>query len=274
MRSPRETFGAMLDRQMRLRLKPFEVSDWTASAVIFAPHPDDETLGCGGVAFKKMRSGAEVKFVFVTDGAASHHNHLAPETLRKVREAEAVEAVRRLGAPSAAATFLRFPDGAARHHIPAIAAAIEPLLATWRPRSVFVPHAKDPPTDHLAVNMSVHAALRGLGHPVTVFEYPVWYWYTWPWVRLRGDVPGMWRTTIRQTLRTMAGLRALTDLNTQAYVGDVIQEKRASLAAHASQTKRPTEQDDWLTLEDLSGGDFVRYLLSDYETFARYEMHW
>ena len=52
------TFSTMLDSQLRLRLKPFDVGDWSASAVIVAPHLDDETLGCGGVAAKKIASGA------------------------------------------------------------------------------------------------------------------------------------------------------------------------------------------------------------------------
>ncbi|WP_287171998.1 PIG-L family deacetylase [Mesorhizobium sp.] len=61
----------MLDSKLRLRPKPFEVGDWSTPAVIVAPHPDDEMLGCGGVAAKKIASGAKVRLVFVTDGAAS-----------------------------------------------------------------------------------------------------------------------------------------------------------------------------------------------------------
>ena len=34
--------------------------DLEKSAVVFAPHPDDETLGCGGTIALKVRAGAEV----------------------------------------------------------------------------------------------------------------------------------------------------------------------------------------------------------------------
>ncbi|WP_353685210.1 PIG-L family deacetylase [Mesorhizobium sp.] len=60
----RRTFSTMLASQFRLRLRPFEVGDWSASAVVLVPHPDDEMLGCGGVAAKKIASGAQVRFVF------------------------------------------------------------------------------------------------------------------------------------------------------------------------------------------------------------------
>jgi LmbE family N-acetylglucosaminyl deacetylase len=273
MSSVRHTICTMLDGGIRLRSKQFAVADWAASAVIVAPHPDDETLGCGGVAAKKIRAGADVRFIFVTDGAASHVGRVDQDTLRAMREKEAIEAVRRLGATADRATFLRIPDGAARHHVEAMASAIVPLLEAWKPQSVFVPHAKEPPSDHVAVHAGVQAALRGYGRRMAVFEYPVWYWYHWPWVRIVGDRSGTWRTAALQTIRTVAGLRAMTALNAYAYVGDVLDVKQNTLAAHESQTRRPYGQDDWPILADVSRGDFVARLLTDYEMFTRYEVN-
>ncbi|GLS34607.1 hypothetical protein GCM10010869_01950 [Mesorhizobium tianshanense] len=83
----------------------------------------------------------------------------------------------------------------------------------------------------------------------------------------------MWRVTLRQTIKTAAGLRAPFTLNSLAYVGDVIGVKREALAAHASQMQRLENQDEWRTLSDLSGGDFVGRLLADYEMFTRYEIN-
>jgi hypothetical protein len=92
-------------------------------------------------------------------------------------------------------------------------------------------------------------------------------------VRLHGDLPGMWRTTARQTVRTGGGLGMLFALNQQAYIGDVLEVKRAALAAHASQSRRPEDEANWTTLGDLAGGEFVARLLSDYEAFSRYEVN-
>jgi LmbE family N-acetylglucosaminyl deacetylase len=106
---------------------------------------------------------------------------------------------------------------------------------------------------------------------LTVYEYPIWYWYHWPWVRITGDLPRLWRLTAKQTWRTAAGLRTFSDLNSQIYIGDVLDKKRSALDAHATQVRRPRGHPSWPILEDLSGGDFIGRLLTDYEVFRRCE---
>jgi LmbE family N-acetylglucosaminyl deacetylase len=269
----RSTTRKLLEKCLRRRLRPFEPADWAASAVIFAPHPDDETLGCGGVASKKIAAGVELHFVFITDGAASHSGRVAPELLRRQRTCEAVEAVRRLGGTIDQVTFLNVPDGKAADHVERIVESVALLLLSWRPQSIFVVHAADPSPDHLAVNASVLRAARACGRPMTVYEYPVWYWYHWPWVRLAGDLPGMWQRSLRQSIAMLAGLRGLSMLNSRADIADALEVKRDALAAHRSQTARPPGQADWPILSDLAGGDFVNRLFADYEAFMRYELN-
>ena len=36
--------------------------------LVFAPHPDDEALGCGGLIQQAVELGAEVRVIFQTDG--------------------------------------------------------------------------------------------------------------------------------------------------------------------------------------------------------------
>lgn len=73
------------------------------SVVVFAPHPDDETLGCGGTIAKKVREGFNVYIVFITDGRNSHRNVLniyenpSPEELKFIRRNEAIYATSILG---------------------------------------------------------------------------------------------------------------------------------------------------------------------------------
>ena len=107
--SLRSRARALLDNRLR-RLRSFGAEDWLSSAMIIAPHPDDETLGCGGIACKKILAGAAVSFVFVTDGGSSHSRGIGREELIKTRETEAREAVLRLGGRAEEISFLRYPQ--------------------------------------------------------------------------------------------------------------------------------------------------------------------
>ena len=65
------------------------------NALVIAPHPDDESLGCGGTIALLRQRGYSVHVLFVSDGTMSHPNSPAypAERLRKVREAEALDAL-------------------------------------------------------------------------------------------------------------------------------------------------------------------------------------
>lgn len=41
----------------------------TSAIVVLAPHPDDETLACGGLIAEARAGGRRVVVVFVSDGA-------------------------------------------------------------------------------------------------------------------------------------------------------------------------------------------------------------
>jgi LmbE family N-acetylglucosaminyl deacetylase len=65
------------------------------SLMIIAPHPDDETLGCGGLMSLARMHGISVRVVVVTDGAASHANSpsFPRERLVAQRKSELINAL-------------------------------------------------------------------------------------------------------------------------------------------------------------------------------------
>ena len=85
------------------------------SAVIFAPHQDDETLGCGGTIILKAQAGPTVTIVFLTDGSTSHRRFISAAKLTQIRKQEALAAAELLGITSEAVHFLDFPDGRLSH---------------------------------------------------------------------------------------------------------------------------------------------------------------
>lgn len=90
--------------------------------LIFTPHPDDETLGCGGLIQQAVKAGAAVRVVFLTNGDAFPHAvEREYRTLRpnpsdfirfgETRMQEARTACRFLGLADSSIVFLGFPDG-------------------------------------------------------------------------------------------------------------------------------------------------------------------
>src|SRR5262245_45371016 len=92
-------------------------------------HPDDESLGLGGVLARYAAEGVEVTVVTATRGERGRFRgeregplHPGPEALARIREAELRAATRALGVRE---TFvLGYPDGAL--------AEADPLEATSR----------------------------------------------------------------------------------------------------------------------------------------------
>jgi LmbE family N-acetylglucosaminyl deacetylase len=150
--------------------------------LVLAPHPDDESLGCGGTVALLRRAGFSVHVLFVTDGTQSHPNSAAyPATrLRDLREAEAIAALLELGVSEQEVTFMRLPD----RNVPApgtagFAEAVERLLTllqSFAPSSVLVPFERDPHPDHRATYQLLQAALAQLPEPLHVLEYLIWLW--------------------------------------------------------------------------------------------------
>lgn len=203
----------------RMRALPFAMPDTlfgTGDALILAPHPDDESLGCGGLIAACCAMGRPPIVVVLTDGAGSHTGSAAfpPARLVALRAAETRAAVAALGLPSSRLHLMGLPDGQApRAGLPMERAAdalaqiarrggVGTILGTWE---------HDPHDDHVAAHAiaSRAAALAG----ARLLSYPVWGWALPPWRRLEAGA--------------IAGVRI--DIAAQ------LPAKRRAIAAHASQ---------------------------------------
>jgi LmbE family N-acetylglucosaminyl deacetylase len=239
-----------------------------ARTLVFAPHPDDEVLGCGGTIVLKVRSGAAVQVVIMTDGRASHAQLIAPSELIRIREEEAQRAALRLGLPQDAYRFLRFEDHALTDHSEAARLEVRKLLEQFQPDEIYVPHSRDTLRDHVATNSIVRAALAGYSRPVMVLEYPVWLWNTWPWTRggARGGGGPLRRfvSWARDLGALVVGCRA------GANIRATVQTKLHALHAYTSQLERRGGAADWPVLADVSAGEFLACFATEREIFRRW----
>lgn len=254
-------------RHMLASARAPEASELGAPAMVFAPHQDDETLGCGGTLARKTAAGSKVRAVFMTDGRFSHAPFIAPAELAARRRAEALDACRVLGVPRENVFFLNIEDGQLSWQMNTAVTYIVPLLRHHRPTQVYVPFRNEAPPDHVATYAAVAAALQACDWPITVFEYPVWYWHHWPWVRLplngRREARQIWRNTLSARL----GRRMVQTFNCAVDIRGELARKQEALRQHRTQMLRPAASPQWPVLADVSDGDFLRCFMQDYEFF-------
>lgn len=198
------------------------------SALVVAPHPDDESLGCGGTIAQLRSQGYAVHVVFVSDGTRSHPNSKTypAERLRDLRESEAHEALRILNVTSDACTFLRYPDRqvpmAGAPGFSEAARRMASLLDQIRPATVFVPWRRDPHPDHRASWQIVQEALTQTTTQPKVLEYLIWLWE----LGAQDDMP------------------ASDEVNVWTVpIHTVMEQRNQAIAAHRSQVTRLIDDD-------------------------------
>jgi LmbE family N-acetylglucosaminyl deacetylase len=193
--------------------------------VVVAPHPDDESLACGGLIADACRQGVRGKVVIVSDGAGSHPNSKAypPDRLASLREEEARVAGAELGLRPEEMLFLGLPDRFvpcegedAERAIGVIANCVREVGAG----SLFVSWRHDPHCDHETSYRIAREVQRRVGK-VRLFEYVVWG-HTLP--------PSTEVDPIR------SGFRISID-------HEAMEKKRRAIAAHRSQTTRLIDDD-------------------------------
>jgi len=152
--------------------------------VIFTPHPDDETLGCGGTTAKKISEGYEVNVVVLTDGRNALSNVLGifsdptPEELKTIRHNELLSAIEILGVPKKNVVFLDFEDGRLDECEKEAEEKIMRILVEKAPREIYFPFKRDAHPDHRATNRIVKRCLRRLESPPISYQYSILHKYS------------------------------------------------------------------------------------------------
>jgi len=163
-----------LSQPYRLRTEP---------CIVFAPHQDDETLGCGALIARKRNEGLPVHVVFITDGSASHNRHpvITAAEVGTLRHREALAALAILGVESCAIHFLDEADGTLNNLTAArqagLVSQLAALLVRIHPGEIFLPCSPDGSSEHDAAFGFVCAALVQARVRPDIWQYPVWSWW-------------------------------------------------------------------------------------------------
>lgn len=268
---PKPQLRARLRQALRRNTRALSARELAENTLVFAPHQDDETLGCGGTLIQKRDVGAQVAVVFMTDGRQSHANFLRPEELIPLRQAEAQAACQALGVASQNVHFLGYEDSRLGEHITHAVPAVTRLLEAYQPTSVFIPYHQDVLADHVATNQIVRSGLQAWGRNLTVYEYPVWFWFHWPWVSLVQNTRKLTRLALMNSLQFRFGQRLKQDFNTNTNIASNLDQKKAALNLYRSQMERLNGDPRWAILRDVSQGDFLSCFFQELEIFHRYD---
>ena len=138
--------------------------------VVVAPHPDDETLGAGGLIATWREHGWPVTLIAVTDGEAA-----CPEIhdLAQVRRGERAQAMHVLGGSDIAVVELHLPDGGVAAEEDRLVELLAPYIngVGW----LVAPFEEDGHCDHDAVGRACALLAKRTG--VAFARYPVWAWH-------------------------------------------------------------------------------------------------
>jgi len=144
------------------KLIPYHATDLTGKKVlVFAPHPDDETIGCGGSLCLHIKAGDPVKVVFLTNGAKGDSSgEIAKEAYVELRKDEAKKACAFLGVTDL--EFWPYEDRSLAGSRGVLRRMID-LLQDFQPQLVYVPSPLEFHPDHRAACFLLCDAIRS-GH--------------------------------------------------------------------------------------------------------------
>ncbi len=270
MNTLRERWAQILWDWKARRVNLFEDDALRHPAMVFAPHPDDETLGCGGLVAHKRRSGADVTIVTMTDGGRSHPDGIPHAELVDLRAQEARAAAEALGVEAGDVLLLGFRDGSLTDSRRDALQKVQDLLNSAKPHQIFIPFAyPGAPSDHAATNRIVRLAVRNLQLSPEIYEYPIWFWYHWPWVCFPKKIGRGFLKFLRDSLLAACGLRVIPDFAFAIALEDVLEIKMNALRQHHTQMSQLRTDMPWPTLPEIADGDFIANFFREYEIFHR-----
>lgn len=124
--------------------------------LVFAPHPDDEILGCGGVMAKHIAKGDEVYVCVVTSSRVEKYRVMHENYARKVGEYMGVKDVFFFNYPTVELSAVNDRD---------FTGSFNDLVQKIQPELVYIPFYGDMHTDHKKVADAAMVALRPYSAP-------------------------------------------------------------------------------------------------------------
>lgn len=142
--------------------------------LVISPHPDDESIGCGGTIRKHVLEGDTVEVIILTSGEKGGHTAISEKELIRIREQESLKAKDILGVHNF--EFWRHPDGSFKV-TEEVRQRLKDKLEQSRSEMIYVPHeAEDHPDHRAAADLvrQVASSLSNVSPKPEILMYEVW----------------------------------------------------------------------------------------------------
>lgn len=141
--------------------------------MVFASHPDDETIGCGGLILKNSN---QVIVVFLTNGTSQKGIRRINKQESTNRESEAVQALKLAGVQRKNMIFLDNDCyfGLDKEKLNKTRGIITKILKKYRPDQIYVTAYEGGHFDHDITNFLINQSAKTLNYKPRIYEYPLY----------------------------------------------------------------------------------------------------
>ena len=233
--------------------------------IVVAPHPDDEVLGCGGQIAKSKSKGYDIKVLVVTDGQSSFTESEIKS--KNKRRKESIIGCGWLGLKSSDIHFIGLEDKKVSQSLEELKRALLDTIKSSKISNIYSPHYKDRHADHIHTFQICRDVCKK-AEDLTHFQYFVWYYSYWPWVKLISDRFLSRRKVFVRTIKEAAGLRTLQRATSISDVSAFIDKKKKAILEHKSQISKYGNE---ISLGDISSGQFIKNFVESPELYSKYE---
>jgi LmbE family N-acetylglucosaminyl deacetylase len=148
---------------------PYSVTDLSSrDALIIAPHPDDESLGCGGSIAKHIKAGSRVKVIFLTDGDKGDFQSRFGGNYTKIRRKSADKAMEMLGVNDY--EFWSYGDRELYLREDEIERRLPAVIGSFSPALIYAPSPFEAHPDHRASFNAVWRTTKQMEITLVLYE--------------------------------------------------------------------------------------------------------
>jgi len=148
---------------------PYSVTDLSKKdALVLAPHPDDESFGCGGSIARHTAQGSRVKVIFLTDGDKGDFEGRFGKDYTRIRRESAEKAMLILGVDDY--EFWGYKDRELHLKEEEVLERLLSTIRTFSPSLIYAPSPYEAHPDHKVTSKIAMKAFKKTGLTVLFYE--------------------------------------------------------------------------------------------------------